>query len=406
MFFKKNLLRIKKLLSLTFYFKNPNAHQLVVFDDESISDLNHIISDFNYFVLKTRAENVTDVYISPFIILRLIKNYRGDLWTSYLITIIEIISPKVVLTVIDNSIKFHEVAKFLKKKFIFCAIQNGARYDIKRFKHKFFKKVEKEDLTKKFYIPNFFCFGQYEQDDYNKNNIEVINFIKVGSLRFSNFLKEYVKNKSNFLNQEIKYDICLISDAFIFNLDKTEGIEGMEFSAAEFCKYIVRFSIKNKMRLICAFKRINRGGTHLKRELDFYKKCLSNDEYKYLLDNSTLRFKKHKYLSYEVMLQSEVVVSTFSTMLRENLSIGRKILSCNLIPTEVYDFPLKGICSINRCDYGDFEERLLKIHQMSNNDFLKLVKDDGFDLNYLMEFNKDLLATEKIKSQLKKYILV
>ena len=105
------------------------------------------------------------------------------------------------------------------------------------------------------------------------------------------------------------------------------------------------------------------------------------------------------------MLQSEVVVSTFSTMLRENLGIGRKILSCNLIPTEVYDFPLKGICSINRCDYGDFEERLLKIHQMSNNDFLKLVKDDGFDLNYLMEFNKDLLTTEKIKSQLKKYIL-
>ena len=119
MFFKKNILRIKKLLSLSFYFKNPKSHQLVVFDDESLSDLNHIISDFNYFVLKTRIANVTELYISPLIILRLIKNYRGDLWTSYLITIIEIISPKVVLTVIDNSIKFHEVAKFLKKKFIF-----------------------------------------------------------------------------------------------------------------------------------------------------------------------------------------------------------------------------------------------------------------------------------------------
>ena len=188
MFFKKNILRIKKLLSLSFYFKNPKSHQLVVFDDESLSDLNHIISDFNYFVLKTRIANVTELYISPLIILRLIKNYRGDLWTSYLITIIEIISPKVVLTVIDNSIKFHEVAKFLKKKFIFCAIQNGARYDIKRFKHKFFKKLEKEDLTKKFYIPNFFCFGEFEKDDYNKNNISRSGLVRKWAFIKLNYL--------------------------------------------------------------------------------------------------------------------------------------------------------------------------------------------------------------------------
>jgi surface carbohydrate biosynthesis protein len=406
MIFRRILQKIEKILSLSLYFRNPKPHQLIVFDDESISELNHIIADLNYFILKTRIENATDVYISPLIIFRLIKNYRGNLWTSYLITIIEIINPKVVLTVIDNSIKFHEVAKFLEKKFIFCAIQNGARYDIKRFKHKFLKKIEKEDLTKKFYIPYFFCFGEFERDDYSKNNIRVKNFIKVGSLRFSNFLKDYSINKSNFLNQHIKYDICFISDAFIFDLDKKEGIQGMESAAAEFCKYIVRFSIKNRMRFICAFKRINSSETNLKKEIDFYKKYLSSDEYEYLLSNSTLQFKKYKYLSYETMLQSEVVVSTYSTMLRENLSIGRKILSCNLIPTDIYDFPLGGICSINRCDYHDFEERLLKIHKMSNTEFSNSLKNSGFDLNYLMEFNKDFLSIEKIKSQLKKYIFV
>ena len=123
MIFKKNFLKIKKIFSLKFYFQNPGPHQLVIFDDESIFDLRHVINDFNYFVLKTRIENITEVYISPLIIFRLIKNYRGNLWTSYLITLIEIINPKVVLTFIDNSIKFHEVAKFLEKKIIFCAIQ-------------------------------------------------------------------------------------------------------------------------------------------------------------------------------------------------------------------------------------------------------------------------------------------
>jgi surface carbohydrate biosynthesis protein len=404
MIFKKIFLKIKKILSLNFYFQNPEHHQLVVFDDESILDLDHVINDFNYFVLKTRLENITEAYISPQIIFRLIKNYRGNLWTSYLITLIEIINPKVVLTVIDNSFKFHEVAKFLEKKIIFCAIQNGARYDIKRFKRKFFKKIEKQDLTKKFYIPNFFCFGKFEKDDYNKNHIKVKKFINVGSLRFSNFLKDFFKDETTFLNQDIKYDICFISDAFIFGLDKKEGIDGMESSAADFCKYILRFSIKNKMRFICAFKRINSSEVNLKNELSFYKKYLSSYEYEYLLENSTLKLKKNKYLSYEAMLQSEVTVSTYSTMLRENLSIGKKILSCNLIPTDVYDFPLKGVFSINRCEYNNFEERLLQIYHMSNNDFINLVKKNGYDLNYLMEFNKDLSSIEKIKSQLKKYI--
>ena len=404
MIFKKNFLKIKKIFSLKFYFQNPGPHQLVIFDDESIFDLRHVINDFNYFVLKTRIENITEVYISPLIIFRLIKNYRGNLWTSYLITLIEIINPKVVLTFIDNSIKFHEVAKFLEKKIIFCAIQNGARYDIKRLKHKFLKKIEKQDLTKKFYIPNFFCFGEFEKDDYNKNDIKVKNFIKTGSLRFSNFLKDFSKNKVNILNQDIKYDICFMSDAFIFGLDKKEGIEGMESSAADFCKYILRFSINNKMRFIFAFKRINSYEIHLKNELDFYKKYLSSYEYEYLLENSTLKLKKHRYLGYEVMLQSEVTVSAYSSMLRENLSVGKKILSCNLIPTNVYDFPLKGIFSINRCEYNSFEERLLEIYHMPNSDFINLVKKNGYDLNYLMEFNKDFSSIEKIKNQLNKYI--
>jgi hypothetical protein len=91
-------------------------------------------------------------------------------------------------------------------------------------------------------------------------------------------------------------------------------------------------------------------------------------------------------------------------MLRENLSIGRKILSCNLIPTNVFDFPLNGICSINRCSYYEFEERLLKILNMSNYDFLNSIKHNGFDLNYLMEFDKNYSSLDKIKCKLKSYL--
>ena len=400
-FFKKNIL---KIFNFKILFKSPKHYKLIIFDDTGISDLTNVINDFNYFVLKTRIDSVKEVYISLSIIFNLIKNYRGNLWSSYLISIIEIIRPKVVLTFIDNSFKFHEIAKFLSKKIIFCAIQNGARYDIKRYKNKFLKQIEKKDLTKKFYIPNFFCFGQFEKDNYIHNNIKVENFIKVGSSRFANFLKKYSKNKDSFLSQKIKYDICFISDAFIIGLDKKEGILGMEASAGEFCRYIVRFAMCNKMRFICAFKRINSSEANFNQELAFYKKYLNNIEFKYLLENSTLKLKKNNYLSYEVMLESDTVVSTYSTMLRENLSIGRKILSCNLIPTNVFDFPLNGICSINRCSYYEFEERLLKIFNMSNYDFLNSIKHNGFDLNYLMEFDKNYSSLDKIKCKLKSYL--
>ena len=47
MIFKKIFLKIKKILSLNFYFQNPEPNQLVIFDDESIFDLRHVINDFN-----------------------------------------------------------------------------------------------------------------------------------------------------------------------------------------------------------------------------------------------------------------------------------------------------------------------------------------------------------------------
>ena len=39
------------------------------------------------------------------------------------------------------------------------------------------------------------------------------------------------------------------------------------------------------------------------------------------INNSTLNFKKYRYLTYDLMLKSNLTISAFSTLLRENLSI-------------------------------------------------------------------------------------
>ena len=164
---RKIKLIILKLINSSLRYSLPEKKNLLIFDDEVVEDLKHIVSEYKYFILQTRFENVLTLYLNPLIFFKTLINYRGNLWSAYLISLIQIVSPKVILTFSDNSLKFSEIAKRMQNKDKhFFAIQNGARYDLKRYIHKFREKLVKEDMTKKIYIPNFFCFGQFEVDDY------------------------------------------------------------------------------------------------------------------------------------------------------------------------------------------------------------------------------------------------
>ena len=120
-------------------------------------------------------------------------------------SLLEIINPKVVLTTIDNSYKFSDVARILDQKMTFIAIQNAARIDIHETKYLYEKKKIPSDFTEKLYIPNFLCFGQYEIDQYRNYKIKIKNFFKIGSLRLANFLHHIKKN--NIVPKKIIYDI-------------------------------------------------------------------------------------------------------------------------------------------------------------------------------------------------------
>ena len=63
-----------------------------------------------------------------------------------------------------------------------------------RYKYLFNKKLIKKDLSKNFYLDNFFCFGQYEIDHYNENTVKIKNAQPVGSLKLSNYFHYLNKN--------------------------------------------------------------------------------------------------------------------------------------------------------------------------------------------------------------------
>ena len=84
--------------------------------------------------MQVRKEKINNIYLSLKIILKVFKNYKNyqvNLLSAYLISLIEIVNPKVIVSTIDNSLKLSEICKIFHKKINFISVQNVSRYDIK-----------------------------------------------------------------------------------------------------------------------------------------------------------------------------------------------------------------------------------------------------------------------------------
>ena len=59
-------MKLIKLLNLIkkakFFFSNPKKNNLLIFDDTSIQDFENVLKDRKYFVLKTRHEQMTEIF--------------------------------------------------------------------------------------------------------------------------------------------------------------------------------------------------------------------------------------------------------------------------------------------------------------------------------------------------------
>lgn len=383
----------KILFCIKLNFNIPQGKEIIVFDGTSLNQLDHIIKNFDHFILETRFQRLKEFYISKKIIFSTLKNMRMGFFNSYLLSLIDEINPKILLTFIDNSYKFSIFSKIKKNKYKFVAIQNGARYE-----HKIVNLLKRKKFDvqlEKFSIPYFFCFGKNEIDDYKKNNQNISEFNIVGSLRLSNFLinqknlKKIVVKKNN--------DILLISDVYCWDkiLDKLNF--PIEKGLINLIKLTIKFAKKNKLKIkIAARNTLN----NFKKEREFYKKNLNKDEYEYLLKN--IFFRSDHFKTYKIMQRSKVVIGTMSTMLRENLSLKGKTFACNFTNTNIFDFPIKGLCFSDNSNYLNFEKQLLKIYKIP---LKKYHKQFSKKIEYVCQ-NKSYetikLINKKLKSLLKK----
>lgn len=380
---------IKVFFKMKIIFKDPKNYDLVIFDDESIDELEAILKNRKYFILQNRVDRIDKIYISFNIIRNFIKNYKSNISTAYFLTLLDIIKPKVVFTFIDNSFKFSELAKLKNHKIKFIALQNGARYEHKEYEYLYKNRIIKYNHSENFFIPYLLCYGKYEIDDFKKYNIKVNDFSVVGSLRVSNFFlrKKKIKKYYN--------DICLISD--IYSWDDMFNIynSGLEKGIINLTKFVINFSIKHNLKLTIALRSYRNDIENFNREINFYKRYLTKIEYNFLSKSFFYRKEKNKFSTYELMKGSEVVVGSISTTLRENLVMDGKILACNLTPTKIFDFPLKGLCFIKNCNFRAFEKRLFKIINLSKKEYFSQINK-----NYVVDYNKNISTIEKVNNKL------
>lgn len=379
---RKFLIIVELFLKIKIVWENPKKFEYIIFDDNSLGVIDRILPSKKYFVLTNRSHNFNEIFVSKDIILHLLKNlFRNSLKINYICSLVKLIKPKKIVTLIDNSVDFHKIYKLFKKSNIsFYAIQNAFRH----------QNYLKEIFLIANYSGNYFCFGNYELNSIQNNTPERSNLrVKaVGSLKIE-LAKEYlIKKEKNKLNKN--YDICFISEAGSevstsgsINIDQWEEDQRV---AARILRYTLLFCKKyNKKLLFLGKHDLKENNKYIKEEeFLFYK-------YKNNIDNFNIQFfDKSKYENIKNLLQSKVVIGQASTLLRESFGLKKKVLVCDWASKKIKKkyktnyFPGDGIIKLKSKKYLDFEKRLLKILGMKYDQYLSQVKNTKsiYNLNF------------------------
>jgi surface carbohydrate biosynthesis protein len=393
---------IKKEKKLKINFQNILSREVVVFDGVSYKDLIFLLEDYDYQIIENRYDRIKELNLSFQVILNVLKNFfilvtkkNFNLPILYYYTIIKLIRPKVVITSIDNSRQFHQLAQLLEKHSTFMAVQNANRLDYTNNDYNFKNKLIDKNYNSEVFIPNFFCFGDHEKKLARNYKLKIKKFYKYGSIRVANFF-HYIKKKKINLRDNL-FDICLISESLpgFNNRFKQNFIEeGIGILA----KYAIKFSIENNLKFVFASKPLKKYRDLNDKQISFYKKHLNQKEFNHLLSNFNER--KNIYSSYEAIFQCKVLVGCVSTLLRDKIGLRQKILSCNLTNFQTFNFPINDICSINNCSYDEFANRLKKILNTPINDYFKNIKP-----NYVMAFDEKESTIKKIKLKINESLL-
>jgi len=360
--------------------KNPKKSRILIFNkggSDTIIEL--ILSGLDYSLLHTSFEIL---YFSPQILLRMVKNIEYfdlintkkiglNIYLSYLISCLEYINPKVVITYVDNDPSFYTVARRYPKA-TFYAIQNGIRN-----KSDLRDALLKPDNSINYLVlPNFFCWGPCDIDNYRNFGHTIINAYPVGSLRGSYYCDSIRKSRNT-----NDYDICYISQ-YSPEIFKYGYSPHYKDALIKIQNLLAAFIEKNHVRLCIACR------SRDQEEFDYFNNLFGKRS------DIILRNLDNPFSTYSLMDRSDITITMNSSAALEAFGWGKKVFFCNFAHEEIGDFYMGGICSIQRNDPIEFENKLKYLLSMDQDEFELSTETDR---KYLISYNFQTPAHQYIR---------
>ena len=366
-------------------FSSPQKANLVVFDRVSVSGLECVVKNFSYAILDTRNETF---YFSFRLMVRALMNLKY-LSTSfghynvkgiYLLSCLQVMKPKVVLTFVDNSSHFHWLSRIFKTV-DFYAVENGIRPLGCTGK----VGVESIRTTEKISFTNYICYGNYEAEHFCAQGHEIDCYYPFGPVPQS----YYKKNISPGIDKNIQYQVCKIAQG------NWSVFEEYPDYPERFKKLII--TLDNYMA-----RYIQECGISACLPLRYDKDDFMMNYYHKVYGDCITYVKFEQFIStYVAIEQSEVVVNSFSSVGPQALGWGKKVLFAdfsgtpchNFFASSVTRFPeVEELCVVTEDSYEAFAKKLSRLINMPYEEYFSIVKEA---MSYYGDYDDEYPAYQK-----------
>ena len=286
------------------------------------------------------------------------------------------LEPRVVITWIDNSNLFHRICE-IYEEVPFIAIQNGGR-------HIWCATEALPDLDK-YHIDEYYCFGQYVEDLFERHKHDIKRYVHCGSLKAGYFYGSYLTSN---LRADPEYNLCLVGQwkRKALGIDTlSPGRVNMEREISIFTEFVARYVSENRVSVCVALRTDNFA------ERDFYQKHLG-DKCVFIENNHDVGS------SYKATVVSNLVVSINSTLATEAFGAGMKVLFVNplgkdrLQPTDNM-----GLWYLSEPDYETFAKRVDTLLGQSIEDYRNVA---GSEMKRTMVYDPERPAHKIIRDRL------
>jgi surface carbohydrate biosynthesis protein len=352
---------LTKLLPLP--VKAPVA---IIYEDRVAMIEKWVLKEIPYVVVKVDG----GICLHPIVLLRTLTNLKYLDWNYvfnskkrflalakqvyeiHLLALLQFISPKVVLTTIDNSTVFHRLS-LRHRTAQYFAIMNGLRslIDLK------LDLPPPPHLNAKLKMTNFFCFGEHEIDVYKRFDHEVEKFHVAGAFVWGCYQEAYGEK-----NIEVTYDICYVSqwDTYHSYADHALSSDAQmrwpifHLALAALETYLASLVEESSLSLLIALR---------------YENCEQEKEYfrdKFGDQVDFVEANRLDFSAYRAMDSARLVITLNSTCGVEAFGAGRKVLFCNMTEHPHFALQVKraGLGYLGKGSFGEFKLRVMELLEM------------------------------------------